>query len=787
MHWRSATIFLAKVVVAGGLFTPALAGVPDEIAVEDEGYGKGQRIFVVACDQLYCRPDRATPHLIEAADQKTPDGIQARARALEDDQATASQFDLVIYEKGKAGQPDARRSLSRRIVVSPVAGADAKEIATAAGASSFKIPEYAPAFVILKFAEPGDSLSKLDAVRALDGVASAKPLLGQRKDKRFIPDDPQFAWSLRYRDYQWHLKNSGQNGSITGLDTNVTPVWESYRGDGVTIAIVDDGLQVDHPDLAGNVNTAIDHDFNDGTPQDPTPPLQDLGNGHFWDHGTSVAGVAAGRGGNGIGITGAAPHAQLVGLKILTADTSEAEEAAALGWRTDVIDISNNSWGAPDDGQTLHTPGPLILSALARGVTLGRGGKGTIYVWSSGNGGATGDYANYDGFVNAVETIGVGAVNYRGVQAWYSESGSNVVVCAPSSNDIDDHGIVTTTLTTNQSYTTSFGGTSASAPLVSGIVALMLNANPDLGWRDVQEILIRSARQVDSRNLEWRTNGAGHHFHYGYGAGMIDAEAAVNMALSWQNLTAQQSNEASLGSLNFNIPDDQTSGVIKTFTLSGTDLRVEHVQLTVDISHSFRGDIEITLTSPSGMESKLSKEHLDINADYNNYTFLSVRHWGEMSNGQWKLKVADLSPEDTGKLVTASLRVLGTDPNTPTGYDAWAIEQFSGSSKTSAELADPDHDGRPNLVEYALNSNPILPKTGTGITTERLGDYARIRYVTDKSKSDITYVLKSSTDLSHWNSLPASVISTNGNLETREASIALELDIPQLFKLEITR
>ncbi|MDA0812444.1 MAG: S8 family peptidase [Verrucomicrobia bacterium] len=783
MLWRSATILM----VAGGLLTPVLAGIPSEIIVDNEGYGKSDRVFVVACDQLYCRPDQGTPHLIDEADRGTPDGIQARARELEGDLATGSQFDLVLYEKGKRDQPDAQRSLSRRIVVTLAAGIDAKEVAAAAGASAFEVPEYAPGYVIMKFAEPGDSLAKLEAVRALDGVTSAKPLLGRRKDKRYVPNDPQFAWSLKYRDYQWHLKNTGQNSSTTGFDTNVTPVWEGYRGDGVTIAIVDDGIQVGHPDLAENVNTAIDYDFNDGTPQDPTPPLQDLGGGKFWDHGTSVAGVAAGRGDNGIGITGAAPRAQLVGLKILTADTSEADEAAALGWRTDVIDISNNSWGAPDDGKTLHSLGPMIRSALAQGVALGRGGRGIIYVWSTGNGRANGDYANYDGFVNAVETIGVGAVNYLGVQAWYSESGSNIVICAPSSNDVDDHGIVTTTLTTNNSYTTGFGGTSAAAPLVSGIVALMLDANPALGWRDVQEILIRSARKVDSRNLEWRTNGAGLNFHYGYGAGMIDAGAAVNMAVTWKNLSVQQTIDASLGSVNANIPDDRTSGVTKTFTLSGTNLRVEHIQLTVDITHSFRGDIEITLTSPSGMESKLSHEHLDPNADYDNYTFLSVRHWGEMSNGQWKLKVADLSPGDTGKLVTASLRVLGTDPNAATGYDAWAIEQFASGSTTKGETADPDHDGRPNLLEYALNTDPNLPEIGTGITAERFGNYARIRYVGDKSKDDITYTLKSSTDLTRWNAHTTSIVSSNGDLETREATVAIDLSIPRLFQLEITR
>jgi subtilisin family serine protease len=579
----SATILLATTAC---LLGPAIADVPVEVSVDD---GSGERVFVVACDELYCRPERTTPHLVAEAGLLTTGQIRERARELE--QASKSRFDLILYEKGKPRDPSVRRSLSRRVLVEMDGEQDPEGLAAAAGAVAFDLPDYARGFVILRFSDPGDSLAKLKAVRDLDGVVSAKPLLGKRKNSRHIPDDPRFAWSTRNRNYQWHLRNTGQNSSIPGLDANVTSVWDSYRGDGITIGIVDDGIQVDHPDLAANVNTSIDYDWNDGTPHDPTPPLQNLGSGQFWDHGTAVSGVAAGRGDNGIGISGAAPHAQLVGLKILTADTSEAEEAAALGWRTDVIDISNNSWGELDDGQTLFSPGPLVRAALADSVANGRGGKGTIYVWSCGNGRAAGDYANYDGFINAVETIGVGAINYRGKQTWYSESGANVVTSAPSSEDVDDHGIVTTSLTTNHSYMSHFGGTSSSAPLVSGVVALMLEANPSLGWRDVQEILIQSARKVDAFDRGWIENGAGFDFHYGYGAGMIDAAAAVDMSVSWQNLTDQQSNEKSIGPVNASIRDNRSSGVDRTFTLSGTNLRIEHVLLTVDIEHPYRGDL----------------------------------------------------------------------------------------------------------------------------------------------------------------------------------------------------
>ena len=204
---------------------------------------------------------------------------------------------------------------------------------------------------------------------------------------------------------------------MADLAVNIEGVWDSYLGTGVTISVVDDGLEVAHPDLASNVNTGTDHDWNDSTPDDPTPPSEQPQDGSYWDHGTSVAGVSAGRSDNEFGVSGAAPRSQLVGLKIPTADTTPADDAAAIGWRTDVIDISNNSCGETDDGQTLFTPDSLLVSAFEAGVKDGRGGKGTVYVWSAGNGRDDGDYANYDGFVNRPETIGMGSVNFRGRQS----------------------------------------------------------------------------------------------------------------------------------------------------------------------------------------------------------------------------------------------------------------------------------------------------------------------------------------------------------------------------------
>ncbi|MEK7327080.1 MAG: S8 family serine peptidase, partial [Chloroflexota bacterium] len=224
---------------------------------------------------------------------------------------------------------------------------------------------------------------------------------------------------------QWHLNNTGQSGGTAGQDANVLPAWNAgYTGAGVVIGIVDDGLQYTHPDLSPNYLAGLSYDFvnNDS---DPAPGTGD-------DHGTSVAGVAAARDDGATCGVGAAYRANLAGLRLISAPSTDAQEASALTHQYNSIAIYNNSWGPADDGQTLIGPGPLTLAALEDGVTNGRGGRGNLYLWAAGNGLQYSDNVNYDGYANSRFTIAVGAVDYNGVQAYYSEPGAAMFITAPS-------------------------------------------------------------------------------------------------------------------------------------------------------------------------------------------------------------------------------------------------------------------------------------------------------------------------------------------------------------------
>jgi subtilisin family serine protease len=191
-------------------------------------------------------------------------------------------------------------------------------------------------------------------------------------------------------------------------------------------------------------------------------------------------------------------------MRLIAAATTDAREAEAMTYLPQLIEIKSNSWGPNDTGILLEGPGPVTLTALQTATSSGRGGKGSIILWAGGNGGDVQDNSNHDGYANSIYTIAIGATDSAGRQSYYSEPGSNLVVCAPSSGITDTLGITTTDRTGTLGYNTAstasggdyandFGGTSSATPSATGVVAVMLEKNPNLGWRDVQEIVIRTA------------------------------------------------------------------------------------------------------------------------------------------------------------------------------------------------------------------------------------------------------------------------------------------------------
>jgi uncharacterized repeat protein (TIGR01451 family) len=216
----------------------------------------------------------------------------------------------------------------------------------------------------------------------------------------------------------------------------------------------------------------------------------------------------------------------------------------------------------------------------------------------------------------------------------------------------------------NEDYTRTFNGTSSSCPLASGVIALILESNPNLGWRDVQEILMRSARVISPTSPTWQTNSAGFHFNYDFGAGMVQAEGGVQLAQNWVNLKPETNVVYSVASLGLVIPDNDPAGVSYEFMVTDPNLRVEHVTLGVNISHRFRSELDITLRSPSGMVSRLGTPRpYDFYSDLD-WMFMTVFNWGEDSVGRWTITVKDVSPRDTGVLNDLKLTIYGVPRDT---------------------------------------------------------------------------------------------------------------------------
>ena len=279
---------------------------------------------------------------------------------------------------------------------------------------------------------------------------------------------------------------------------------------------------------------------------------------------------------------------------------------------------------------------------------------------------------SFDGFVNSRYTIAVAASTNLGAASIYSEHGACILINAPSSG-----GSMSITTTDNSGgcgrepgdYSFSAGGTSAAAPMVAGVVALMLDVNPRLTWRDVQHILLLTATQNDPDDPRWVANAAGLLVHPQLGFGRVNAEAAVRLSAVWDGVIPKGLPEVSAGELavaQTPIPDFNPGGV--QLVLDSPDrFVVEYAEVTVDITHERRGDLELVLTSPSGTQSVLASPRPSDFGEDLNWTFMTVRHWNEQAEGLWTLTVRDLQDGSVGTIHSWELTIHGRHLDLPRG------------------------------------------------------------------------------------------------------------------------
>lgn len=538
---------------------------------------------------------------------------------------------------------------------------------------------------------------------------------------QFVPNDPYFApdvaGTVTEPGYygQWHLRNqmpvSAENA---GLDANVWGAWQrGLTGRGVVIGIVDDGTQGDHPDIVQKFLNDYSWDYEMDIATNNAQSYRGMPQADDDSHGTAVAGVAAATGGNMLGVTGAAPAAGIAAQRFLVEPAPYAEgvtknqaQAAAIGFQGQrnlanefdpfvpftgtvaPVRVMNHSYG-PFVGYEQLSDWELILPALADSAD-----KQVIHTYAAGNarGLSTTQDANADLAATSPHIIVVAALGSNGIYADYSSFGANVLVTAPSSSQVPlgSYAVATTDRTSTQgyntfesgpdpyfapetsgdlaNYTSTFGGTSSAAPLVAGIMALGIEANPDMNLRMARHLLAQTSRHVDADDPDWITNAAGYRFNRSYGFGLIDADAftrAATQVESMTPLTIISEPEQTLSGQAFG-PSQLT--LTQTYTVAQADpLPLEYVQVRISLSDletdltayaagsgAILGDISGTLVSPLNTSYQLFWDDTGVFppeeravAGSLEWTFISYASFGEEINGTWTLSLHNASPNTT--------------------------------------------------------------------------------------------------------------------------------------------
>ncbi|KAF4973111.1 hypothetical protein FZEAL_9420 [Fusarium zealandicum] len=506
---------------------------------------------------------------------------------------------------------------------------------------------------------------------------------------------------------QWHLYNAVQKGH----DVNVTGLWlDGITGQNVTVAVVDDGLDMHSDDLKPNYFAEGSWDFNDNDPE-PAPELADD------RHGTRCAGeVAAAR--NDVCGVGVAYDAKVAGLRILSKLISDADEAEALMYKYDDNHIYSCSWGPSDDGQTMEAPDVVIRRAMLKAIQKGRGGLGSIYVFASGNGAGAGDNCNFDGYTNSIYSITVGAVDRTGQHPFYSEECSAQLVVTYSSGSGD--AIHTTDVGKNNCYK-AHGGTSAAAPLAAGIFALVLQVRPDLSWRDLQYLVMDTALPIEGDEDNQQETAIGKKFSHTFGYGKIDSWALVEKAKDWELVKPQTWLFSPWIHVKKNIPEGRdgltvTYEVTKEMLKHANVARLEHVTVTMNVDHNRRGDLSVDLISPENVVSHLavSRKSDAKEAGYTDWTFMSVVHWGESGVGKWTIVVRDTERNQfKGKFVDWRLKLWGE-----------AIDADKASLLPMPDVHDDDdHDKTVQSTTLPASTTSIAPQTTSQSVTEKPTDH----------------------------------------------------------------
>jgi subtilisin-like proprotein convertase family protein len=504
--------------------------------------------------------------------------------------------------------------------------------------------------------------------------------------------------SDQFFDKQWYIRSLGTqvnpysaSQTIEGNDLDIMDIYHRYmgynNGDPLVVQVVDTGVDANHEDLVQNMDLGLSRNSETNTTGDPAETGL---------HGTMCAGIIGARAFNGKGVRGIAPFVKIAGSNWLGYQSvSELEEVWTKNDPDAKIILASNSWGTES-----ASPSTFYEDLMAYGANNLRKVdgivKGKLFLKAAGNGRGNNHDSGLSYSSSNPYVITVAALKNDNTYASYSSSGSNIFVSGYSGNYYNDSATIATTNVTGRSalvsdltynsskdcyvrssdnqcseptwdednnfnYTYAMNGTSAATPLVAGSLALVLEACPELTWRDVKYLIAKNAIQIDSANSSWQTNGAKLHHSVDYGFGLINPKGMIEECRGgYISLPNSTTFIESFDPSDIAIPDNDTTGISYIFTVSNNKT-IEWLGVTVYSDHSYAGDLEIYLTSPSGTKTRLM---LGANSG-GSYSLLtgfrygSVAFMGESSIGDWTLDIADIFQDDNGSLQKIDFEVFG--------------------------------------------------------------------------------------------------------------------------------
>lgn len=498
---------------------------------------------------------------------------------------------------------------------------------------------------------------------SLEDLLSHEPLIAwyaqqvRRKKALYNGHEETHFNDPRWKDQVWYLNSSDGKGM------NIAEVWQQgITGKGVVVAVVDDGIQRSHPDLKDNFDPSASLDVVE-LDEVPDPVGKNVG------HGNRCAGVIAASARNGECGVGVSFNAKLGGIRLFEDDhfdSTDAMEALALQHNQQHIDIYSCSWGPEDNGWTMDGPGQLTKDQFTEGTRTGRLGKGSIFVFAAGNGGRVHDNCAYNGYANSIFTITVTGVNKNGSIPGYAERCSAIMACTYSQEDMGGHDTIVTSGLNNTCVST-FSATSAATAMASGIIALALEANRNLSWRDVQHLIVHSSNSDVPRSDDWMKNAAGIWVSNFFGFGLMDAAALVKYAASWRTVPKQMKCEILQNKVYRSFSEYLEANLTVSEEYCGQENIIrylEHVVVSLHVSLSRRGYLEGFVTSPGGTTSHILPYRPNdiIASDINGWPILSLHFWGEKPEGTWRLRLQNRYPHYgfSGHLVNWTLAIYGT-------------------------------------------------------------------------------------------------------------------------------